>query len=106
MDGSVPIKASKATAHSSYIHYEFQAPQDDRATKADVVIHHNGARAFVEGDARSAVFTKLPGGEVLRATWTHHYDMAVNHQLIQQLYEDGLAFKVWDSKDKVASRAR
>jgi hypothetical protein len=30
-----------ATIRSNYIHYEFDIPQDDKAQKADVVVHHN-----------------------------------------------------------------
>lgn len=39
-----PIAGYKSTNLSSYLHYEFEAPFDDRATKCDLVVHHNCAK--------------------------------------------------------------
>jgi hypothetical protein len=34
----------QAKSGSTYIHYEFDVPQDDRPQRADIVAHHNAVR--------------------------------------------------------------
>jgi hypothetical protein len=43
-----PFAVYKSTNFSSYLHYEFEAPFDDRATKCDLVVHHNCAKVSGE----------------------------------------------------------
>ena len=49
----------KAIANSSYIHYEFVPPHDERTSKNDMVIHHNSGKVFVDGEMRVASWEKL-----------------------------------------------
>ena len=52
-------KLSKATANSSYIHYEFRYPHATRVSKNDIVIHHNCGKVFLDGEMRNATWEKL-----------------------------------------------
>eukprot|EP00043_Microstomoeca_roanoka_P005572 m.56633 g.56633 ORF g.56633 m.56633 type:complete len:1198 (-) comp13025_c1_seq1:418-4011(-) len=98
-------QAQKATANSSYIHYEFTPPHDDRPSKNDVVIHHNSGKVFVDGEMRSASWEKL-SDDVLCGSWTHSYDIAVGSDIISDFYYKGMEFTIFDTRDRVSTRAR
>lgn len=51
--------APKVTATSSYIHYEFKVPHDERPSKHDMVIHHNSGKIFTDGEMKTAQWEKL-----------------------------------------------
>lgn len=95
----------KAIANSSYIHYEFVPPHDERTSKNDMVIHHNSGKVFVDGEMRVASWEKL-SDDVLCGSWTHSYDIAVGSDIISDFYHKGLAITLFDSRDRVSTRAR
>ena len=37
---------------------------------------------------------------------SHSYSVACNQAFISKLHQEGMEFRIWDTKDKVASRAR
>eukprot|EP00049_Salpingoeca_infusionum_P025618 m.20730 g.20730 ORF g.20730 m.20730 type:complete len:1265 (-) comp8198_c0_seq2:423-4217(-) len=104
LDGAQP-PATKATQNSSYIHYEFVAPHDDRACNSDMVIHTTNTKVFVDGEMRTGVFEQL-NDDVMCGTWAHSYTVAATDDFVKRLYYEGLKISIWDTKDKVSTRAR
>lgn len=90
---------------STYIHYEFDVPQGDRTIKTDIVGHPASGKVFLDSEARPAQFGVQNDGNTW-VGWTHYYPLAVDWALIDDLYDHGLEIRLWDTKDKVSSRAR
>ncbi|EGD81758.1 hypothetical protein PTSG_02470 [Salpingoeca rosetta] len=95
----------KAVVNSSYIHYEFVPPHDERVSKNDMVIHHNSGKVFTEGEMRMATWEKL-SDDVLCGSWVHTYDLAVGSDIISDFYYKGLDVTLFDTRDRVSTRAR
>jgi hypothetical protein len=65
-------------------------------TKTDLVAHNvNGAppKVFTDTDARQAEVRD--GGDVRWVGWRHKFDVAVNMDLLHELYENGYSFDVY-----------
>eukprot|EP00038_Savillea_parva_P013385 m.8192 g.8192 ORF g.8192 m.8192 type:complete len:947 (+) comp2512_c0_seq1:73-2913(+) len=88
-----------------FVHYEFMAPQGDRDSRADIVAHYNAAKMFLDAESRPAKFWTDEAGQEWTG-WHHTFQLAVNDQLLDDLYDRPLLLRVWDTRDKVSTRAR
>ena len=76
-------------------------------TKTDLVAHNIvGAppKVFTEQDARPCDVTE--DGDIRWVGWQHNFNIGVNMDLCNEIFDEGLKIDVWETKDRVSSRAR
>ena len=90
---------------SEYVHYEFGIFQDHHIQKADIVAHSiTMPKVFTDAEVRQAEYREEDG---LRWVGNKHYfPLAVDLDLLNNMFDDGLTFTVFDTKAMVSSRAR
>ena len=71
-----------------------------------MVVHsRSSAKVFHDTEARS-IRVAVDHKDRVWVGHKHSYELAVDEALIMTLYDDRVPFRVWDTKDRVSSRAR
>ncbi|XP_053378149.1 uncharacterized protein LOC123529262 isoform X2 [Mercenaria mercenaria] len=96
----------EAPRAQNYYHLEYYlVPEKDELMKTDVVTYGMGAKIYME--RHDPVVKKTwHDGEVTWIAWTQKHKLYVTKDVLLKLYDHTLELRIWDTKDKVGTRAR
>ncbi|XP_041347622.1 uncharacterized protein LOC121367489 isoform X2 [Gigantopelta aegis] len=99
-------RVMEAPRAQNYYHLEYVLlPDDDDLTKTDLVTYGMAAKIYMERhDAR--VIKTWVDGEVTWVAWANSHTLTVTREVLLQMFNHRLEVRVWDTKDKVSTRAR
>ncbi|CAH1783576.1 unnamed protein product [Owenia fusiformis] len=96
----------EAPRAQNYFHSEyFLLPDDAEPVKTDVVTFGMAAKVYPEKQEPKVIKTWIDG-ETTWVAWTHSHTIDVTHDMLLKLYRHNLELRIWDTKDKVSTRAR
>lgn len=96
----------EAPRAQNYYHLEYYlVPDSDDLMKTDVVTYGMGAKIYME---KHDAFVKKTWheGEVTWIAWTQKHKLYITKDLLLKLYNHTLELRIWDTKDKVGTRAK
>lgn len=89
----------------TFIHYEFEFPHYSAPVKVDVVSRPSVAKIFFENEICTSLYTFDEDNQAW-LTVTVPYTFQLTEDSAYEFFEKGFCVKVWDTRDKVSSRAR
>ncbi|XP_022081512.1 uncharacterized protein LOC110974284 [Acanthaster planci] len=96
------VEAPKA---QNYYHCQYYLlPDDSEPIKTDVVTFGMAAKIYTEHDSK--VLKTWQEKNQTWIAWSHSHTLKVTKELLLKLFNHTLELRIWDSKDKVSSRAR
>ncbi|XP_033647231.1 uncharacterized protein LOC117306814 [Asterias rubens] len=96
------VEAPKA---QNYYHCQYYLlPDDTEAIKTDVVTFGMAAKIYTEHDSK--VLKTWQEKNQTWIAWSHSHTLKVTKELLLKLFNHTLELRIWDSKEKVSSRAR
>nr|XP_006825129.1 PREDICTED: uncharacterized protein LOC100373146 [Saccoglossus kowalevskii] len=96
------VEAPKA---QNYYHCSYYLlPDDTDATKTDIVTFGMAAKIYTEHESK--VLKTWQEGDHTWVAWSHSHTVTVTKELLLKLFNHTLELRIWDSKDKVSSKAR
>ncbi|XP_062441899.1 uncharacterized protein CFAP92 [Rhea pennata] len=88
-----------------YYHIEyFLLPDDTVPRKLDLVLFGMIAKLFAESDSK--IITPWFENDRIWVSWNHGIDISVTNEYLMKLRDHKITLKLWDSKDKVSSKAK
>uniref|UniRef100_A0A8B9Q7S2 Cilia and flagella associated protein 92 (putative) n=1 Tax=Apteryx owenii TaxID=8824 RepID=A0A8B9Q7S2_APTOW len=88
-----------------YYHIEyFLLPDDTVPRKLDLVLFGMIAKLFAESDSKT--ITPWFENDQIWVSWNHSIDINVTNEYLMKLRDHKITLKLWDSKDKVSSKAK
>ncbi|KAL4225876.1 hypothetical protein ACF0H5_013865 [Mactra antiquata] len=96
----------EAPRAQNYYHLEYYLiPDSDELMKTDVVTYGLGAKIYME--RQDPIVKKTwHDGDVTWIAWTQKHKLYVTKDLLLQMYKHTLELRIWDTKDKVGTRAK
>ncbi|XP_053545373.1 uncharacterized protein CFAP92 [Bombina bombina] len=100
-----PKKIIDPTKPRGYYHFEyFLLPEDTGPTKVDVVMFGHMAKLYLESESK--IIKPWTENEKIWLLWSHDVDLPVTKNFIQKSLKHKVQVKIWDTKEKVSSKAR
>lgn len=98
--GNEPLKGQK------FYHCEYELlPGDEEPVRTDLVVYGSMAKIYTELQEAKSVKTWINNKETW-ITWTHCHYVTVTESLLKSFISHEIVLRIWEGKDKVASKAR
>ncbi|XP_076863682.1 uncharacterized protein cfap92 isoform X2 [Brachyhypopomus gauderio] len=89
----------------AYYHIEYSLlPDSKEPTKVDLVLFGLTAKVYTEKETR--VLTPWQEGDRVWLAWSQSVQLCVTRQLLVKMPTHKITFRVWDTKDKVSTKAK
>ncbi|KAL5013481.1 hypothetical protein ScPMuIL_007751 [Solemya velum] len=96
----------EAPRAQNYYHFEYcLVPDEEEVIKTDVVTYGLAAKIYMERHDPKVIRT-WQNGDVTWVAWSHSHTLVVTSDLLLKLFNHSLELRIWDTKDKVGTRAR
>ncbi|XP_058855815.1 uncharacterized protein cfap92 isoform X2 [Acipenser ruthenus] len=107
--GKIKENKSSNTAEApkaqSYYHMEYiLLPGDPEPMKVDIVMYGMAAKIFMENE--TMVVKPWHEGNLTWLSWSQSKEIKVNKELLIRLTSHKIVFKIWDTKDRLSTKAR
>ncbi|KAK6480749.1 hypothetical protein HHUSO_G18530 [Huso huso] len=107
--GKIKENKSSNTAEApkaqSYYHMEYiLLPGDPEPMKVDIVMFGMAAKIFMENE--TMVVKPWHEGNLTWLSWSQSKEIKVNKELLIKLTSHKIVFKIWDTKDRLSTKAR
>ncbi|RXM93494.1 hypothetical protein EOD39_19014 [Acipenser ruthenus] len=107
--GKIKENKSSNTAEApkaqSYYHMEYiLLPDDPEPMKVDIVLYGMAAKIFMENE--TMVVKPWHEGNLTWLSWSQSKEIKVNKELLIRLTSHKIVFKIWDTKDRLSTKAR
>ncbi|XP_018600058.1 uncharacterized protein KIAA1257-like [Scleropages formosus] len=101
----LPSGVLEAPKAQSYYRIEFTLlPDDPEPMKFDLVMFGVAAKIYTDNETK--VLMPWQEGDQVWLAWSHCVKAAITRDLVLKLASHRVAFRVWDTKDRLSSKAR
>ncbi|XP_048243138.1 uncharacterized protein LOC124146111 isoform X2 [Haliotis rufescens] len=96
----------EAPRAQNYYHIEYYLlPDEEELTKTDIVTYGMAAKIYMERHDPRVIKT-WHDGDVTWVAWANTHIVTVTTDVLLKMFNHKLELRVWDTKDKVSTRAR
>ncbi|XP_078066290.1 uncharacterized protein LOC144491875 [Mustelus asterias] len=101
---SKSIRTMEASKPQKYYHVEWSLLPNTETTKLDLVTFGSAAKTYMGND--SQILRPWDDGDQMWLVFRHNVDLPVTKELLLKLGSHLMTLQIWESKDKVSSKAK